>query len=45
MFDRPLTLYNANLQNTSSWVNTFLDRDHNAPPAAAEAPPAAEKKP
>jgi methylenetetrahydrofolate reductase (NADPH) len=45
MFDRPLTLYNANLQNTSSWINTYLDRDHNAPPAAAEAPPAAEKKP
>jgi methylenetetrahydrofolate reductase (NADPH) len=30
MLDRPVTLYNASLKNTSSWANTFLDRDHNA---------------
>lgn len=31
MFDRPITLYNAELKNTSAWANTYLDRDHNAP--------------
>jgi methylenetetrahydrofolate reductase (NADPH) len=31
MLDRPVTLYDATLKNTSSWINTFLDRDHNAP--------------
>jgi methylenetetrahydrofolate reductase (NADPH) len=31
MLERPVTLYNATLKNTSSWANTFLDRDHNAP--------------
>ncbi len=30
MLERPVTLYNATLKNTSSWANTFLDRDHNA---------------
>ena len=30
MFDRPVTIYNATLKETSSWANTFLDRDHNA---------------
>ena len=30
MFDRPVTIYNATLKDTSSWANTFLDRDHNA---------------
>jgi methylenetetrahydrofolate reductase (NADPH) len=29
MLERPVTLYNATLKNTSSWANTFLDRDHN----------------
>jgi methylenetetrahydrofolate reductase (NADPH) len=31
MLERPVTLYNATLKETSSWANTFLDRDHNAP--------------
>lgn len=31
MLDRPVTIYNATLKDTSSWVNTFLDRDHHAP--------------
>jgi len=30
MFDRPVTLYNASLKETSSWINTYLDRDHQA---------------
>jgi methylenetetrahydrofolate reductase (NADPH) len=30
MLDRPVTIYNATLKDTSSWANTFLDRDHNA---------------
>jgi methylenetetrahydrofolate reductase (NADPH) len=30
MFERPMTLYNADLKNTSSWANTYLDRDHHA---------------
>ncbi|HEY4759804.1 MAG TPA: methylenetetrahydrofolate reductase C-terminal domain-containing protein [Thermoguttaceae bacterium] len=33
MLERPVTLYNATLKNTSSWANTFLDRDHHAPTA------------
>jgi len=36
MLDRPVTLYNATLKNTSSWANTFLDRDHNVPEAQKE---------
>ena len=28
MLDRPVTIYNATLKDTSSWANTFLDRDH-----------------
>jgi len=31
MLDRPVTIYNAALKETSSWVNTYLDRDHHAP--------------
>jgi methylenetetrahydrofolate reductase (NADPH) len=31
MLDRPVTIYNATLKDTSSWINTFLDRDHYAP--------------
>ena len=31
MLDRPVTIYNATLKDTSSWANTFLDRDHHAP--------------
>lgn len=45
MFERPITLYNATLQNTSSWANAFLDRDHNAPPASDTAPSNTESKP
>lgn len=30
MLERPVTIYNAELKDTSSWANTFLDRDHNA---------------
>ena len=30
MFEGPVTIYNASLKETSSWANTFLDRDHNA---------------
>lgn len=30
MLDRPVVLYNAALKNTSSWANTYLDRDHQA---------------
>lgn len=37
MLDRPAVLYNASTQKTSSWANTYLDRDHHAPkPEAAE---------
>ena len=39
MFDGPITFYNAALEHTSSWANTYLDRDHHAPPKA-QAPPA-----
>jgi methylenetetrahydrofolate reductase (NADPH) len=38
MLERPVTLYNASLKSTSSWVNTFLDRDHNAPPKVSKEP-------
>jgi methylenetetrahydrofolate reductase (NADPH) len=31
LLDRPIVLYNANLKDTSSWANTYLDRDHHAP--------------
>ena len=31
MLDRPVTIYNVTLKNTSSWANTYLDRDHHAP--------------
>lgn len=31
MLERPVTLYNAALKESSSWANTYLDRDHNAP--------------
>lgn len=30
MFDGPIVIYNAQLKHTSSWANTFLDRDHHA---------------
>ena len=33
MLERPVTIYNAALKNTSSWANTYLDRDHHAPEA------------
>jgi methylenetetrahydrofolate reductase (NADPH) len=31
MLAGPVVFYNADLQNTSSWANTFLDRDHHSP--------------
>jgi hypothetical protein len=31
MADGPPLFYNADLLHTSSWVNTYLDRDHHAP--------------
>jgi len=31
MLDRPVVLYNNTLRETSSWANTYLDRDHHAP--------------
>ena len=31
MLEGPVVFYNADLQNTSSWANTFLDRDHHSP--------------
>ncbi|NMC18951.1 MAG: methylenetetrahydrofolate reductase [Thermogutta sp.] len=30
LLDGPPVIYNAELQHTSSWANTFLDRDHHA---------------
>ncbi|MFZ5831888.1 MAG: methylenetetrahydrofolate reductase C-terminal domain-containing protein [Planctomycetota bacterium] len=30
LLDRPVTIYNAELQHTSSWANTYLGRDHYA---------------
>ena len=36
MLDRPVTIYNATLKETSSWANTFLDRDHHAPQKTKE---------
>jgi hypothetical protein len=44
MFDHPIVLYNADLQNTSSWANTFLDRDHHALAMHKETPPLTEEK-
>lgn len=39
MLERPVVLSNPKLRGTSSWANTYLDRDHHAPPKAE--PPAA----
>ncbi len=44
MFDHPVVLYNAGLQNTSSWANTFLDRDHHAAVMHDETPSSTEDK-
>jgi methylenetetrahydrofolate reductase (NADPH) len=30
MFEGPVTFYNAELEHTSSWANTYLERDHHA---------------
>ena len=38
LLDRPAVFYNAALKNTSSWANTYLDRDHNAPPKTKDEP-------
>jgi methylenetetrahydrofolate reductase (NADPH) len=45
MLERPVVLYNAKLKHTSSWANTYLDRDHHAPPAAEPAAPVPADKP
>ena len=29
--EAPVVIYNAALKHTSSWANTYLDRDHHAP--------------
>ncbi|MBN2024025.1 MAG: methylenetetrahydrofolate reductase C-terminal domain-containing protein [Pirellulales bacterium] len=34
MFNHPPVLQNAQLKHTSAWANTYLDRDHHAPPAS-----------
>jgi methylenetetrahydrofolate reductase (NADPH) len=31
MAEMPIIYYNADLEHTSSWANTYLDRDHHAP--------------
>ncbi|MHB8898027.1 MAG: methylenetetrahydrofolate reductase C-terminal domain-containing protein [Thermoguttaceae bacterium] len=31
MTEMPIIYYNADLEHTSSWANTYLDRDHSAP--------------
>ncbi len=31
MAEMPIVFYNAALKHTSSWANTYLDRDHHAP--------------
>jgi methylenetetrahydrofolate reductase (NADPH) len=38
MLERPVTIYNATLKDTSSWANTFLDRDHGAPREEKKSP-------
>jgi len=38
MLDRRPTIYNAALKNTSSWINTYLDRDHSAPQTERKEP-------
>ncbi len=40
MLAGPPVLYRAELLHTSSWANTYLDRDHHAPPGTAPVPPA-----
>lgn len=30
MVEAPIVIYNADLKDTSSWANTYLDRDHHA---------------
>jgi len=42
MADMPVVFYNASLKHTSSWANTYLDRDHHAPKEEAE--PKGEKE-
>jgi len=36
MLDRPAVIYNPALEETSSWANTYLDRDHHAPRTKTE---------
>ncbi len=37
MLDRPITLYNATLKDTSAWANLYLERDHHARDEGLEA--------
>ncbi len=37
MLDRPVVLYDIGLQHTSSWANTYLDRDHHVAAASETA--------
>ncbi len=39
MLDGPTVIYNPNLDGTSSWANTYLDRDHHAPSDGAQPAP------
>jgi methylenetetrahydrofolate reductase (NADPH) len=45
MLDRPVVLYDAKLQHTSSWSNTFLDRDHAATSSGSPSDAANEPRP
>ena len=45
MFDAPPVLYNPNLDGTSAWANTYLDRDHNAPREEGTTPLLPDPKP
>jgi len=38
MLDGPAVFYNASLEGTSSWANTFLGRDHHAAPKPTDKP-------
>ncbi|MBL7077163.1 MAG: methylenetetrahydrofolate reductase C-terminal domain-containing protein [Kiritimatiellae bacterium] len=45
MLDRPTVIYNPNLEGTSSWANTYLDRDHLVPRDEESAPLLPDPKP
>ncbi|MDP6490909.1 MAG: methylenetetrahydrofolate reductase C-terminal domain-containing protein [Kiritimatiellia bacterium] len=39
MLDGPTVIYNPNLEGTSAWANTYLDRDHHAPREGEQSAP------